>query len=316
VSEVPGPSRRFFARVLIPCAVAFLLLPSCERPEAPPSGQAEAGTATPALLIGLLPEQNIFKQMERYEPIAAYLAKKAGIRLRFTVLPRYGSVVGNFASAGMDGAFFGSFTYALARRKLGVEVLARPVDPRGESTYHGLIFVRKDSGIRSVEEMRGKRFAMVDRATTAGYLLPLEYFKKHGKDYRTYLGETYFAGTHEAAIRDVLDRKADVGAAKSTVFDRLAAVDDRIRTDVAILDRSRDVPENALAVRKGLDASLKRKLKDALLAMHLDAEGREVLGAFGAQRFIETTDDDYRAVYDLARSVGLDLATFDDTKDR
>jgi phosphonate transport system substrate-binding protein len=316
VSELPGPSRWFLQRILLPCAVAFLLFPSCGQPPVPPSGKAEAGGAASSLLIGLPPEQNIFKQMERYEPIAAYLAKKAGVRMRFTVLPRYGNVIGNFVSAGMDGAFFGSFTYAVARKRLGVEALARPVDLRGGSTYHGLIFVRKDSGIRSVEEMRGKRFAMVDRATTAGYLLPLEYFEKHGKDYRTYLGEYYFAGTHEAAIRDVLDRKADVGAAKNTVFERLAAGDERLRTDLTILERSRDVPENALAVRKDLDIALKGRIKDALLAMHLDAEGREVLGAFGAQRFIETNDEDYRAVYDLARSVGLDLATFDDTKDR
>ncbi len=311
---MPGRSRRSFTRILIPCVIA--LLPACGPSPSPPASRETATGKGPVLLIGLIPEQNIFRQMERYEPIAWYLSKAAGVGVRFTVLPRYGDMVANFVSAGLDGAFFGSFTYAVARGKLGVEALARPVDLRGTSTYHGLIFVRKDSGIRSVEEMRGKRFALVDKATTAGYLLPLEFFKKHGKDYRTYLGEFYYAGTHEAAISDVLDGKADVGAAKSTVFDRLAAGDDRIRTDLVILDRSREVPENALAVRKGLDAALKRKLKDALLAMHLDPGGREILGAFGAQRFVETTDEDYRPVYDLAREVGLDLATFADTNDR
>jgi phosphonate transport system substrate-binding protein len=316
VSRLLGESRRLGPRATIFCFAAILLFPSCGGAPAPPPVQPEVGGARPVLLIGLLPEQNIFKQMERFEPIAAYLSKKTGARVRFTVLPRYGDVIGSLASAKLDGAFFGSFAYAMARARLEVDVLARPMDPRGGSTYHGLIFARKDSGIRSVEEMRGKRFAMVDRATTAGYLVPLEYFKRHGKDYRTYLGEYYFAGTHEAAILDVLDRKADVGAAKSTIFDKLAAGDERIRTELAILHRSDDVPENALAVRRDLDAVLKARLEDALLDMHLDAEGRAVLAAFGAQRFVETSDEDYRAVYDLARSVGVDLATFDDTKDR
>jgi phosphonate transport system substrate-binding protein len=114
-----------------------------------------------SLLIGLIPEQNIFQQVERYEPLADYLSKKCGVRIKLKVLTRYGNIVGNFVSLGMDGAFFGSFTYALAHRKLGVEVLARPEGFDGTSTYHGLIFVREDSGIRTIRDMKGKRFAFV-----------------------------------------------------------------------------------------------------------------------------------------------------------
>ena len=94
-----------------------------------------------------------------------------------------------------------------------------------------MIFVRKDSGIDDAADMAGKRFAFVDKATTAGYLLPLNYFKDKGiENYREYFSETYFTGTHEDAIYDVLNRRADIGAAKNTVFDRLALKDSRIRT--------------------------------------------------------------------------------------
>ncbi len=100
----------------------------------------------------------------------------------------------------MDGAFFGSFTYTLAHAKLGVEAIARPESFDGVSTYHGLIFARKGGHIKGVEDMKGKIFVFVDKATTAGYLLPLSYFKNHGiENYKTYFKETYFAGTHEDA---------------------------------------------------------------------------------------------------------------------
>jgi len=307
-----SPRRRSWPQWREAAAVVALLCgAACGGSPTPAPARGGAENREQVLLIGLIPEQNIFRQIERYEPIADHLSGKIGAKVRLTVLPRYGNVVENFVSMGLDGAFFGSFTYALAHTKLGVEVLARPENPDGTSTYHGLIFVRKDSGIRSAESMRGKRFAFVDRATTAGYLLPLEYFAENGKDYRTFLGEAYFAGTHEAAIRDVLDGQADAGAAKNTVFDRLAAGDPRIRTDLVILARSREVPENGLAVRKELDPVLKRRLADALLAMHLDPAGREILEAFGARRFAGTTDADYRPVYEYARYVGLDLSTYD-----
>ncbi len=284
----------------------------CRRTEEPPAPKpaAEPSRGKP-LLIGLIPEQSLFKQMDRYEPLARYLSRKTGIEIQLVVLSRYGNIISNFQSAKMDGAFFGSFTYALAHEKLGVDVLARPEGLDGASTYYGLIFVRKDSGIGSVEQMQGKRFAFVDKATTAGYLLPLAYFQQHKKNYRTFLREYYFTGTHEDAIYDVLNKKADIGAAKNTVFDRLAQSDKRVSEELVVLAQSPAVPENALAVRKGLEGTLKSRLQNELLAMDSDPEGATVLKAFGARRFILTRNSDYRAVYDYARDSNLNLATYD-----
>jgi phosphonate transport system substrate-binding protein len=294
----------FLAIVLFTAGCDRAEVVSSKDPEHVPGGEK-------TILIGLIPEQNIFRQMERYEPLAAYLSEKVGMNVKLTVLPRYGNIIDNFVSNGMDGAFFGSFTYALAHAKLGVEALARPESPNGTSTYHGLIFVRKDSGITLARHMAKKRFAFVDKATTAGYLLPLAYFQKHNVNFKTYLKEWYFTGTHEDAIYEVLDRKADIGAAKNTVFERLAASNSRIRNELVILEKSPDVPENGLAVRKDLNPMIKQLLKASLLAMHEDPEGAAILKAFGAKLFIETTNHDYQPVFRYAQEVGLDLATYD-----
>ena len=228
------------------------------------------------------------------------------------VLSRYGNIIENFVSNRLDGAFFGSFTGALAHRKLHVEAVARPEYPDGTSTYHGLLFVRKDSGIAGVEDMKGKRFAFVDKATTAGWLLPLYYFKTQGvDDPNTWLKETYFAGTHEGVINDVLERKADIGAAKNTIFWLLASSDPRISEELSILTRSPDVPENALCVRADLDESLKNDLRIALLSMNQDEAGEEALRSFGAARFIDTNENDYTAVFEYAETIGLDLENYD-----
>ncbi len=296
--------------------LCFLLILSlaagCERTEPVSSKKPEPEPGRQkTFLIGLIPEQNIFKQMERYEPLASYLSKKIDTKIRLTVYPQYGNIIDSFTSTGMDGAFFGSFSYVLAHARVGIEVLARPVNLNGSSMYHGLIFVRKDSRIKSVNQMKGKRFAFVDKGTTAGYLFPLAYFKKHGKDYRTFLKESYFAGTHEDAILDVLNRKAEIGAAKNTIYERLAASDDRINMELVIMERSPEVPENGLAVRKGLDDSLKKRLREALLKMHEDPEGAGILEAFGVRRFIETNDTDYQPVYLYAQGIGLNLVTYD-----
>ena len=292
-------------------AALLILTPlACTSEKEAPKEVTEKYSQT--LLIGLIPEHNIFKQIERYKPLASYISKKAGIGIELKILSQYGNIINNFKEFNLDGAFFGSFSYALAHRRIAVETVARPEDPQGISTYYGMIFVRKDSGITTADQMKGKRFAFVDKATTAGYLLPLKYFKDNGiQDYHAYFSETYFTGTHEDAVYDVLNGRAEVGAAKNTVYFRLAHSDSRILDEMLIIARSPEVPENALALRADLDESLRSRIKDALINMDRDPEGGQVLKKFGQSRFIETFNRDYDPVFQYAEAAGLDLATYD-----
>ncbi len=297
-------------RIFFFSCICIIFIFGCGEPakEQKPAPVTYKGT----LNIGLIPEHDIFHQLKRFEPLADYLSKKLQININLFILTRYGNIVDNFVSGGLDAAFFGSFTYTLAHSKLGVEVIARPETNLGVSEYYGMMFVRKDSGIRSINDMKGKILACVDKATTAGYLFPMAYFKKNGiKDYKTYFKETYFTGTHEDAIHDVLDGKADIGSAKNTVFMRIADEDPRINNELDIIAESSKVPENGLAVRKDLDESLKKKLKEALLNMNTESEGIQILNTFGVQKFIATTDIDYLNVYKLLEQIGIDISTYE-----
>jgi len=301
------------SRLLISICLCLTILIGCSetKTENNPATNTQTAEARPSITIGLIPERNIFKQLDRYEPLADYLSRRIGGDIKLKVLTRYGNIIDNFVSAGLDGAFFGSFTYTLAHVKLGVEPIARPEGFDGISTYYGMIMVRKDGGIKTAQDMKGKIFAFVDRATTAGYLLPLAYFKENGiDDYQTFLRETYFAGTHEAAIYDLLNKKADICAAKDTVFARLAARDRRLSKELLLLARSPDVPENGLALKKNFDGTIKNELKKALISMDKDPEGIEVLKKFGARKFIETTNDDYASVYKYVKQIGLNLSVY------
>ena len=102
-------------RKLIAACLCVLALAGCAKEETPPKTM---GAERKTLLIGLIPEQNIFKQIERYEPLAGYLSRNIGVKITLKILPRYGNIIENFISGGMDGAFFVSFTYALAHAKL------------------------------------------------------------------------------------------------------------------------------------------------------------------------------------------------------
>lgn len=291
------------------CLIIFLMS-GCGQQEQRPSPKTPKADIK-KLTIGLIPEQNIFTQKKRYEPLLAYLSKELGIPIETTILSRYGNIIDNFNELELDGAFLGSFTGTMAIMKLGVEPLARPQYIGGSSTYYGMVFVKKGSGIRTAEDLRGKQLVFVDRATTAGYLLPLAYFKDLGiGDYQSWFKEYYFSGTHEDAINDVLNGKADIGAAKNTVFYRMARENNQVSQELEILATSPHVPANGLGVRNDLPEELKASLYNLLLDMHKSSQGREVLDGLKIEKFIETSEADYKPVQDYATSIGLDLKTY------
>jgi len=265
-----------------------------------------------SLTIGLLPEMNVFKQKQRFDPLAAYLSEHMGIEVKLTILSRYGNIIERIKEEAIDGAFLGSFTGALAISQLGVEPLARPINMDGTSTYFGYIFVKKDSNIKTVADMKGKTLALVERATTAGYIFPLAWLKRQGiDDIDSYFSDYFFTGSHDAAIDAVLNNKADVGAAKNTIYERMQELYPRITNELVILASSPRVPSNGLCVRKNLAAQDKEKLKDLLLNLHQTPEGLEVLRKLGAKRFVETAREDYLPVFDLAAEAGIDLEKYD-----
>jgi phosphonate transport system substrate-binding protein len=300
---IPSGSRKISPAFLILVLVTFIVFFSL-----PP----EAGAREENLVIGLLPEMNVFKQRQRFEPLAAYLSEQMGIEVKLTILSSYGQIIEKIATGEVDGAFLGSFTAALAISQLGAVPLARPINMDGTSTYYGQIFIRKDNSIKTVADMKGKSLALVERATTAGYIFPLAWLKRQGiDDFSTYFSEYFFTGSHDAAIDAVLNNKADVGSAKNTIYERMRKSNPRIDNELFILASSPRVPSNGLCIGANLAPQFIEQLKDLLLNLHNDQKGVEVLKKLGAKRFVETGLEDYRPVFDMAKEAGLELQKYD-----
>ena len=274
-------------------------------------GAAAAADDAEELVIGLIPELNVFEQVRRYEALADHLSDRLGIPIRLTMLSRYGNIVERIRAKEVDAAFLGSFPGALASAQLGWLPIARPVNMDGTSTYWGHIFVRKDSGITAVEQLRGCRIALVERATTAGYIFPVAFFRDNGvEDVEEVLSELQFWGSHDSSIMAVLEGRADVGAAKNTVWDRLRRQNPRIDSELEIIASSPRVPSNGLLVSPEIDDGVREKIRHELLGLADDPASARVLEALGARGFVATDADSYLPVMELTAEAGIDLASY------
>lgn len=288
-----GIGRLCSSLVLLPLLLLFIEV--CIVP------QARAAEKRTELLIGIEPEHNIFDQVRGYRVLAGYLSDQLGLPVKLTIMSRYGEVINRFRSLHLDGALLSSYTAMLAIQKFGLVPVANLVNLEGVSTSKGYIFVRADSGINGVDDMRGKSVVFVDKATTEGYLFARSFFRQHGiNDLDSYFSRYYFTGSHASTVFAVLDGRADIGSAKDTVYEQLVSKDRSIQQELIIVARSTAVPEVTLCIKSDLEPELMEKIRTSLLNMGQDVEGHRVLKQLKARRFILSNPDDFAAVSEMA----------------
>ena len=298
--------------VLVSIILSILLpfMPVTKSYAAEDETQVQSDAAMTLRLL-LVPEKNTFEQRRRYKYITDYLSRKMEMNVRVEMMENYGDISVAFQHGRADAGFFGSFSYVLTHAKAGIEPIVRPVWLDGSSTYRGYIFVRKDSGIETVKDMKNKSLVLVDKATTAGYIFQRFYFKYYGiTNMENYFSRISFARSHDASAWAVYTGEADIGGAKNHIFNSFKEEYPDFNEQMVVLAESPEVPSNGLAVRKDLNPALKMRLKMLLLSLQESTAGQEVLNNFGALKFVETTDNDYGALYKMIKELGIDLYNY------
>ena len=133
-----------------------------------PTVKSEPVPGEKELVLGIIPEINIFEQRKRYKPLLKYISDKIGIPVKMKIYESYFKAIESLRDGNADMAFVGSLNYVIAHHVAGAEVLARPKWADGVSTYSGLIFARKGTGLtRDPYTWKGKKMALVHKFTTA-----------------------------------------------------------------------------------------------------------------------------------------------------
>ncbi|MEZ6190447.1 MAG: phosphate/phosphite/phosphonate ABC transporter substrate-binding protein [Phycisphaerales bacterium] len=258
-------------------------------------------TTSGALYLGLIPERDIFDQRRRYRALADYFSHELGRPVTLVTSNTYHGALKDMAEGRIDAAFMGSLVATLAIDQLQARVLVKPEDINGETTYHGVIFVRDDSPITRLDEMAGRSIAMV-KTTTAGHLFPIYALVELDLFADQNPVKIRWDGTHDRVIQDVFDGEVDAGAAKNLRIDAFeqAHMGYRFRR----LAAGEAVPNNALIVRPDVDSELVGRIEKVLLGMHENEAGKQALDIFGAARFVPCVPEEYRPIYAMTERLG------------
>lgn len=262
-------------------------------------------------VIVVVPDKAVFELRRSYWSLADYLSRKLGLNVQVKILSDYGKVCDAFLEGRADAAFLDSLSYVVIHAKLGVLPLVRPLPEGGLNSHSGCVFVRKDSGIKTASDLKGKVLSLVDKASTAGFIFPLYYFKKIGiEDPAEIFSDIRFAGNDYFSCWAVYSGEAEIGAADKYAFDSLSAVYPEFKKEMLILAESPSFPARGLAVRPDLNRAFKEQIKALLLELDKAKEGRGILQQLEAARFIETKDEDYKPVYQILKEMNFDPSVY------
>lgn len=138
------------------------------------------------------------------------------------------------------------------------------------------IFVRSDSGIEIVEELKGKNFAFVSPMGAGGYLAPRAYLYGKGINSAEEINES-FTKNLSTSLHKVLLRQKDAGAMCGLNYELMKKKVDT--GELKIIGITGDYPENVLAARNDLDPALIQRLTEIVVNMSHSVAGKQILGA-------------------------------------
>jgi phosphonate transport system substrate-binding protein len=280
----------WFRRVLVIVVGLAVAVTTVAMQPAPTLGQTK-------LVMVFVPSRETDIILFSGQQIGRMLSVALGIPVEAVVATSFTAAIEAMCAGRADIGALNPFGYVLAHAKCGVEVAA--ISLRfGLPYYRAQISARADANINRIEDLRGKRFAFVDVASTSGYLFPAAMLKKLGFDPDKFFSQTIFAGSHPNVILAIYRGQVDGGStfedARTNIQQQFPDVLQRVKP----IAYTNPIPNDTWSLNPKLPAALKAKIKDRLLRIAATPVGKEALLALysieGLTDKVELTDEQVR----------------------
>jgi phosphonate transport system substrate-binding protein len=267
---------------------------------------AQEGTEALPLRIGFNGGESPGIIRLKANAFAAFLEERSGLRCQPVIEGSYSLLIRAIAEGRVDFAFLSPLGYVTAAQVADAEILLK-CERGGQPYYWSVILVRRDSGLHSLGDLKGKRIAFTHLGSTSGYVVPLSALLAEGIDPDRFFGEIVYAGGHSAVIRAILAGEVEAGATFAddpegregawTAEEFIAATE---AAKLVPIYFSPPIPGDTFTVTARMresQAALVEQVRTVLLAMGQSNAGRLILGdLYSIDNLIPGQDADYDVV--------------------
>jgi phosphonate transport system substrate-binding protein len=251
--------------------------------------------------IGILGGENAQDRLSSNECLRAKVEAELGVPVKLFTPADYDGVIQGLLGGTLDYAWLGASAYAKIQLTdpEAVEVKLTKMNSNGSTGYYSIAFARKDSGITSIDDAKGKVFAFAEPNSTSGYLVPGAELSATYGDLKSYFSDVKMSGGHEQTIVGVANGDFDAGVSwadgvgnwedgyNSGAFRKAADAGLVDMNNIVEIWRSTLIPEGPMVVRKALPQDVKDKVTQLTADLwETDAECAYGVAAGEAKDFV------------------------------
>lgn len=286
--------------------LAALLLAACGQgaqadytPElSPPPAQAAR-----VYRVGIHPLHNPRRLLELYGPVVeAINATMPDVDLQLEASRNYEEFEKKLYSGQFDFAMPNPYQTVRALGR-GYRVIAKMAD---DQEFRGLILVRRDGGIDTVRDLKGKAVAYPAATALAATLLPQQYLQAHGLDVKSDIQNLY-VGSQESSILNVLRGHVAAAATWPPPWKAFVAEHPELAAQLEVKWQTAPLVNNSWMARRDLPPELVQRFTRALIALKDTDAGRRLLARLPVSAMEPASDATYQPVQaflrDFARRV-------------
>lgn len=184
---------------------------------------------------------------------------------------------------------------------------------KGLSSYETIIFVRKDSGINSFEDFKGKTIAFEDPGSTSAFYVPAAMLLKKGlslekldsvRDKPESNAVGYIFSNEEINTSTWVHKNlVQIGALNDHDWNKSDHLPKSFRDDFKIIAISQKLPRGIELVRSGMSIELKNKIKSLLLNIHDSPDADFILERYQKTTKFEALDDNIEQIIKYTRNM-------------
>lgn len=288
-------------RTFLAAAALGLTLPAMTAPMTTPAAASSKG-----LKLAFIPQENPDKLLGDIKTICAWLSEKMDVPVSGFVTFDHAAAVEALRNGDADISFMGALPFVLAEAEIGAIPLLSEVY-RGTPSYSGRIFVRRDSGIKTLSDLKGRDIAFADPISESGYLYPLDLFVKDGliaspDQADQFFGRKFFAGGYQQAMQAMASGLVDAAGA-SQYADLLLSPDQQ--SEVTWIADSEQIPSHVVIARNGLDSDVQAKFINTMLSLNT-VENKHLLSyLYGPDGYVAADTQAYEGVRATAKRYGF-----------
>jgi phosphonate transport system substrate-binding protein len=321
-----------------PTAAPTAIPPKCDPLSNAMSPKAgDLGSPDKPIVITFVPSVDVGKITKGGQAMADCLGKMTGLTYKIEVGTSEAASVEAMGGGKAQMGFLNTFAILLAHEKYNVDVAlvaqrkygyqpkpgqyaAFDFDPdkalAGQLTsfYKPEFFTRADTGIKTLQDVKGHSFCFTTAGSTSGGIIPRALFKAMGIDPDKDMKSTYSGGHDKAAIA-VYQGDCDAGVAFMDILTdsatNLQGKFPDITQKVTVFAVGDRIPNDGLQFVKGFDPNMKAITVDALMAMMADPGGKAVVKSIYNYDAFEKADFSkyYAPFNDLLKKAGIDVST-------